>query len=730
VTDWQLAIDFGTSFTTAAMSAGGGVPELIEIDNSRYLPSVVCVDDDGQLLTGRVAASQAAVFPERTERLPKRALVAADTARLGGRDVPTVDLVAAVLGRVAAEAVRRHDGTPPSTVTLTHPAGWGPRELARLGQAAARAGLPAPRFLPEPVAAAIYYTAEKTAEPATPVDAAVAVYDLGGGTYDSAVLRRTTAGYEVCGAPGGDPHFGGEDIDALLQELIAEHLPAPARDAWDALWAGDGRRDRRAQAKLRQEITAAKEALSDNPTHTLHIDDYVDGAPEDGVRITRAELERAVAEPLARTRDELLRTITAAGVEPEKLAAAYLTGGATRTPYITRLLADALGRLPATSGDPKAVVVLGALTVPPAAPRGTAPPAGTGGGRRIQRPEIAAAPWTAQVDGGIENNRLYAPAHVLDGDVLYVHSTTGLVAFDARSGERLWENPEVAGRSCGRLHVVGDLLVSAFGPARYSTSRGSTVWVGDKHSGADLWRATLPGDTRYHGLAVDDSRVFVNAGQLTAFALATGEPLWQAPGYHTTLLRANDLLYTGQEVGRVSALSPDTGHQVWTTPTKEQFWCVPATDGHRLFIGASKSVLALDPNTGATLWKVKDYQKQAGTIGVGPDGNIYPAQFGGTIRVLRASDGAPMRVFSWPRGAALGQNRTAACATASHLYATSDNGLLAFRFDGSGAPVWQRQDLAVFESTVTAAHGLVYVGTADGRLHAVDAATGRGPASR
>src|SRR5689334_23866320 len=67
VTDWSLAIDFGTSLTTAAMSAAGSAPELVEIDNSRYLPSVVCLDEDGQILTGRVAVSQAAIFPERAE---------------------------------------------------------------------------------------------------------------------------------------------------------------------------------------------------------------------------------------------------------------------------------------------------------------------------------------------------------------------------------------------------------------------------------------------------------------------------------------------------------------------------------------------------------------------------------------------------------------------------------------------------------------------------------------
>jgi outer membrane protein assembly factor BamB len=424
----------------------------------------------------------------------------------------------------------------------------------------------------------------------------------------------------------------------------------------------------------------------------------------------------------------LLRTITTAGVDPERLAAVYLTGGATRTPYVAGLLARTLGRLPTTSGDPKAVVVLGALTTPPEAPRGTAQAAGTGGGGRIQRPEIAAAPWTARLGVFPDGIRRWYPAHVVDGDVIYAQSPGGLFAFDARSGELLWENAEGAGTPSGRLYVAGDLLISAFGTLRGLTSGASEVWAVNKHSGTNIWRHPLQGGTKYHGLAIDDGRVFVNSAQLSAFTLASGELLWSVHSGGYGILRAGDLIYIANEIpGRVTALSPDSGRQIWTTPTKDQFWCVPASDGNHLFVGAGKNILALDMNSGGILWKIKDFRRQAGTIGVGADGHIYPAQFGSSIRKLRAYDGKEIRGFSWHRGSGGGQNRTAAYATESHLYATSDDGLLAFRFDWTGYPVWQRKDLKVFDSTVTAAHGLVYVITDDGQLHAVDAATGTGP---
>jgi molecular chaperone DnaK (HSP70) len=122
---WSLGIDFGTSFTTGAMVTGDGPPALVEIDNSRYLPSVVVIDRDGHMLTGLKAKRQATVFPERAERVPKRALVAGPSVVLGDGDVPVTALVAAVLGRIYAEAVRFQGGAPPESVVLTHPARGG-----------------------------------------------------------------------------------------------------------------------------------------------------------------------------------------------------------------------------------------------------------------------------------------------------------------------------------------------------------------------------------------------------------------------------------------------------------------------------------------------------------------------------------------------------------------------------------------------------------------------------
>ena len=356
---WWLAVDFGTSFTTAAVRVGGRV-EILEIDSSRYLPSQVCLDPDGGLLVGRDAVSEGATRPSHLERVPKRAMATAEHVRLGEQTVETVDLVAAVLRRVLAETARRGLGGAPSRVVLTHPARWqrGGVELRRLTDAAGRAGLREPELVAEPVAAAHYYVRATGTD--LPTDAAIGVYDLGGGTFDTAVLRRRRDGFELAGPPGGDLHLGGEDLDVELMQLLGTHAEALDPEPWGALWDAEGRAAERDRAQLRRDITTAKESLSSRATVTLYVPGY-----DDEFRLTRGEYEKAIEPVLERSVTELVDTIGRAGSTPQGLADLYLTGGSSRTPRITGLLSTLLRRVPTVKGDPKAVVVQGALETAP-----------------------------------------------------------------------------------------------------------------------------------------------------------------------------------------------------------------------------------------------------------------------------------------------------------------------------------------------------------------------------
>ncbi|MBM2622782.1 Hsp70 family protein [Actinoplanes sp. LDG1-06] len=325
------------------------------MDSSRYLPSVVCLDEDGHLLTGRDAAQEAAIYPDRAELQPKRALVSDTETRLGDRDISTVEIAAATLRRVADEAVRRFGG-PPEKVALTHPAAWTATEIDRLAQAAALAGLPTPTFVPEPVAAAIHYATSAGATP-IPAGAHIAVYDLGGGTFDTAVLRRTGDGFEICGPPGGDPDFGGDDVSEALREVVGEQVRHDAPEEWERLWSDESTKGQQRRASQLTYLTQAKESLSGRTVVVVPVH-----AADAQVRITRAELETAIERQLAPTVDELVRTVEDAGLRVDDLAAVYLTGGSSRIPRVSELVAARIGRLPVAEGDPKAVVCQGALT--------------------------------------------------------------------------------------------------------------------------------------------------------------------------------------------------------------------------------------------------------------------------------------------------------------------------------------------------------------------------------
>src|SRR5262249_48801597 len=142
-------------------------------DGSPVLPSAVYASDTG-LATGRDAERSARIRPDAFEPNPKRR-VDDGTVLLGGRELRVVDLFAAVLRRVLAEAGRVAGGAPAGLV-LTHPAAWGPPRCDVLVQAAARAGMPVPRLVPEPVAAAAYFVGP--AGVPVPVGGCIAVYDF------------------------------------------------------------------------------------------------------------------------------------------------------------------------------------------------------------------------------------------------------------------------------------------------------------------------------------------------------------------------------------------------------------------------------------------------------------------------------------------------------------------------------------------------------------------------
>ncbi|MCO1581748.1 Hsp70 family protein [Crossiella sp. SN42] len=351
-----LSVDLGTSNTVAVLSAHGLPPRVIEVDGSATMPSAVYANEDGTLLVGRDAERQARLDPSRFEPNPKRRID--ETTLLLGTDVITVtDALAAVLERVAKETARQLNGVLPDEVRLTHPAQWGSVRRNALVSAARLAGLgPNLVLVPEPVAAAAHFASfpDRELSPGQ----ALAVYDLGAGTFDVAVVGVTPTGFTVL-AEDGLPDLGGLDVDHALLVHVGREVSFRDPGRWQRLLRPESTADRRARRTLLEDVREAKEALSRHQqTEVPMPEEFSD------VLVTRTELEALIRPSLLRSVDVLAKTIQRAGMAPEQLAGIYLVGGSSRIPLVAQLIADRLRVVPASLDQPETAVAKGAHDVP------------------------------------------------------------------------------------------------------------------------------------------------------------------------------------------------------------------------------------------------------------------------------------------------------------------------------------------------------------------------------
>ncbi|MQA09303.1 MAG: Hsp70 family protein [Pseudonocardiaceae bacterium] len=347
-----LSVDLGTSNTAAVLSAHGRPPRVVEVDGSATMPSSVFADEDGTLLVGRDAERRARLDPSRFEPNPKRR-VDEGNLLLGDNVVSVTDALGAVLRRVNEETSRQLGGSIPDEVRLTHPAQWGPVRRNVLLSAARQAGLGSNLALvPEPVAAAAHY-ASLSGQALGPGQS-LAVYDLGAGTFDVAVVGATQHGFAVL-AEGGLPDLGGLDVDQALLEHVGRHVSFRDPHRWQRLLRPESTGDRRAQRALREDVKEAKEALSRHPQTEVPMPE-----PFDDVLITRAELEALVRPSLLRSVELLAGTIRSCGTTPDKLAGIYLVGGSSRMPLVATLIGEQLRVVPTSLDQPETAVALGA----------------------------------------------------------------------------------------------------------------------------------------------------------------------------------------------------------------------------------------------------------------------------------------------------------------------------------------------------------------------------------
>ena len=347
-----LSVDLGTSNTVAVLSAHGRPPRVVEVDGSATMPSAVFAEQNRTLVVGRDAERRARLDPTRFEPNPKRR-VDEQTLLLGQDVVPVNEALAAVLRRVLDETTRQLGGDLPDEVRLTHPAQWGPTRRNVLLSAARLAGLTGPLLLvPEPVAAAAHFASFPGR--AAPPGQALAVYDLGAGTFDVAVVGATQNGFTVL-AEDGLPDLGGLDVDQALMVHVGREVSHSDPQRWQRLLRPESTADRRARRALQEDVKAAKEALSRLPQTEVPMPE-----PFSDVLVTRGELEALVRPALLRSVELLGRTIAAAGLSPDRLAGIYLVGGSSRLPLVGSMIAEKLGVVPSSLDQPETAVALGA----------------------------------------------------------------------------------------------------------------------------------------------------------------------------------------------------------------------------------------------------------------------------------------------------------------------------------------------------------------------------------
>ncbi|WP_448614952.1 Hsp70 family protein [Modestobacter sp. URMC 112] len=350
VAGYSLAIDLGTTFVATAVAGDAGLEMFPLGDGSVVAPAAVYVRDDGQLVTGEAAARRAVSNPDRVARDVKRHLGNPTPVMLGGAPYAVSDLLAALLQDVLVRVTERQ-GAPPEVVALTHPANWGPTRRQLFEDVARSVGLTDPVYTTEPEAAATHYASTR------PLDEGevIAVYDLGGGTFDATVLRRTAHGFEIVGTPEGIERLGGTDFD----EAILAHVNYVSGGALTELDLSDPKTVV-ALARLRQDCTLAKEALSVDTEAKIPV--FLPNRHFE-VTLDRSELEGMVRAPIESTIGTLHRVLRAAQVEPDALSAVLLVGGSSRIPLISRMVSEAFGRPTVVGTHPKHVVALGAAVL-------------------------------------------------------------------------------------------------------------------------------------------------------------------------------------------------------------------------------------------------------------------------------------------------------------------------------------------------------------------------------
>ena len=364
-----IGIDLGTTNSVVAVMEGGDPVVIPNPEGSRLTPSVVGFTKDGEILVGQVAKRQAITNPENTIFSIKRFMgrrydevlqeiklvpykvVKSQTgdARVEVRGKPySPPEISAMILRKLKEAAEAYLGEKVTQAVITVPAYFNDSQRQATKDAGAVAGLEVLRIINEPTAAALAYGLDKKK------DEVIAVYDLGGGTFDISVLEIGDGVFEVK-ATNGDTHLGGDDFDQCVIDWIAEEFKKEH--------GIDLRKDRMALQRLKEAAEKAKCELSTTLQTEINlpfITADASGPKHLVMTLTRAKLEALVADLIERTLGPCRQAIKDAGVSPRDIDEVILVGGQTRMPKVQEGVRELFGKEPHKGVNPDEVVAVGA----------------------------------------------------------------------------------------------------------------------------------------------------------------------------------------------------------------------------------------------------------------------------------------------------------------------------------------------------------------------------------
>lgn len=340
-----LGIDLGTTNSAVAIIEDGK-PTIIPVDGKATMPSVVGISE-GQLLVGTPARNQWVVAPEDTVQSIKRKMGTTQKVEMGGQKYTPQEISAFILKKLkeAAEAAK---GEKFERAVITVPAYFNEVQRQATLEAGEIAGFKVERIINEPTAAALAYGMDQVE------DLKVLVYDLGGGTFDVSVIDLSEGVVDVR-STAGDNHLGGDDIDRLFAEMLAEEVAEEH--------GVDLKKNTQAWARLIRAAEEAKIALSNEAYTTIALEFLAekDGTPLNLKReVNRHELEKLSEELVKRTLDLVDKALKDAELETNDVNHMLLVGGSTHMPLIWEVTQARIGKDPRREIDPDSAVALGA----------------------------------------------------------------------------------------------------------------------------------------------------------------------------------------------------------------------------------------------------------------------------------------------------------------------------------------------------------------------------------